>query len=78
METQTVAVPQVKVWETDSTHKTFAKADERRKSLIENGRDKETMRVRMRARGFILKVHNGQTRAAPKPKPEPKQLVPTL
>jgi hypothetical protein len=79
METETTTDPQVKVWETDSTHKSFTKADDRRKSLIENGREQsKTVKVRKAARGFMVKVHNGQTRAAPKSKPEPKQIVPTL
>lgn len=78
METETATEPQVKVWENDSTHETFVKADDRRKSLIENGRDEKALKIRQRARGFMLKVWNGQGKAAPKPKPKPEQIVPTL
>jgi hypothetical protein len=36
------------------------------------------VKVRMRARGFMVKVWNGQGKSAPKPKPKPEQIVPRL
>ena len=62
---------EVKSWDTDSTHAFFHKADDRRKSLIDAGVEKDNIKVRKLARGFVVKKWNGQTKAAPKKKAEP-------
>ena len=60
----------VKVWETDSTHPNFEKANARRESLVET-LGKEAVKIRNRGRGFMVKVWRGETRAAPKRKAPP-------
>ena len=59
--------PQVKVWDTDSTHENFEKADARRKSLEEDGGAK-AVKIHQSGRGFVVKAWHGKTRAAPSPK----------
>lgn len=66
--------PQVKIWETDSIHENFEKADVRRKSIEEESSAKE-VKVRQCARGFMVKVWHGQTRAAPPPKKKPEGIL---
>ena len=66
--------PQVKVWEADSTHESFEKADVRRKSLEEDGGAK-AVRVCRGGRGFRVKVWHGQTRAAPSPKKKAEAVL---
>ena len=68
---------QVKIWETDSTHESFEKADVRRKSLEEEGSAKE-VKLRQCARGFMVKIWHGQTRGAPPPKKKKDEGILTL
>lgn len=64
--------PQVKVWDTDSTHESFEKADARRESLKE---DAKAVKVHQSGRGFVVKVWHGQTKGAPSPKKTPENVL---
>jgi hypothetical protein len=69
--------PQVKIWDTDSTHESFEKADARRKSLAEDDGPK-AVKVHQSGRGFTVKVWHGKTRAAPAPKKKGTEAPLTL
>ena len=65
---------QIKVWDTDSTHESFEKADARRKSLA-GGDGPKAVKVHQSGRGFVVKVWHGKTRGAPSPKKKPEESL---
>jgi len=68
---QQKAQPKVKIWKTHSVHQTHENARQARGGLDMNaqGEGAPEVKIRLRARGFLVKTWDGSMQAAPSPKP---------
>jgi len=67
---QQKAQPKVKIWKTHSVHQTHANAATARVALEMNteGQGAPEAKIRLRARGFLVKTWDGSMQSAPAPK----------
>ena len=70
--------PKVKIWKTHSVHKIWANAEYQRVDLDMNreGQGAPEAKVRLRARGFLVKTWDGSMQSAPTPKPKKQDNAP--
>jgi len=70
--------PKVKIWKTHSVHQTHANAATARVALDMNteGQGAPEAKIRLRARGFLVKTWDGSMQSAPSPKPKKQDNAP--
>lgn len=70
--------PKVKIWKTHSVHQTHANAAAARDGIggLAQGRGCPETKIRLRARGFLVKTWDGSMQAAPSPKPKKQDNAP--
>lgn len=75
---QQKAQPKVKIWKTHSVHQTHANAAAARDGIggRAQGEGAPETKIRLRARGFLVKTWDGSMQAAPPPRPKKEANAP--
>lgn len=70
--------PKVKIWKTHSVHQTHANAAAARDGIggLAQGKGCPETKIRLRARGFLVKTWDGSMQSAPSPKPKKQDNAP--
>ena len=77
---QTQAQPKVKIWKTHSVHQTHGDAVVAREGVgaFPQGEGAPETKIRLRARGFLVKTWDGSMQSAPSPKPKKQDNAPVI